>query len=286
MDLMNSGQVKNRIRIRSIVIATLIHLSLASFTLGVSLLLLLIFATITAALLSREVNNTTTHTDVFKKHFPFRRYGQVFGSFQHVFVHSQNIEQSMFKAIESELVSFTPINSLELITVTDIDSELSEADKRNFIKASSKPTRRGTALTLILHQSHFGKMQSIEWRVLCGGYIDKDKKFNFIAYSLFSFLFWILPYSKREYDLLARIKTIYSSAYNDMDVITQIRCLHDAVFNAMIKELEKHGIDTSELKAQKMQVMNINVSGGKVNMGNVVQGAMNKVSNMAAGGGK
>ncbi|MBT6114976.1 MAG: hypothetical protein HOH41_04615 [Porticoccaceae bacterium] len=68
-----------------------------------------------------------------------------------------------------------------------------------------------------------------------------------------------------------------------MDVATQVRCLHEVVFDEMITELDKNGIDTSELKVQKMKVMNINISGGKVNMGNVVQGAMNKISGVAKG---
>jgi hypothetical protein len=51
----------------------------------------------------------------------------------------------------------------------------------------------------------------------------------------------------------------------------------------MVVALEKNGIDTSDLKAQKMQSMNINISGGKVNMGNVVQGAMNKIGGAVKG---
>ena len=68
-----------------------------------------------------------------------------------------------------------------------------------------------------------------------------------------------------------------------MDVATQVRCIHEVVFDAMITELDKNGIDTSELKVQKMQAMNINISGGKVKMGNVVQGAMNKIGGVAKG---
>ena len=41
----------------------------------------------------------------------------------------------------------------------------------------------------------------------------------------------------------------------------------------MIAELKKNGIDTSELNLQKMQVANINIPGGKVKVGNLVQGA-------------
>jgi hypothetical protein len=81
-----------------------------------------------------------------------------------------------------------------------------------------------------------------------------------------------------EYDIVSHIRAIYGAAYNDIDVVTQVRCLHDRVFNAMVSVLESYDIDTSDIKAQRMQVMNITISGGRVNMGNVVQGAMNRVA--------
>jgi hypothetical protein len=284
MDLLNSGKVKNSIKIRSVIIAFIVHAFFTVLTLGISLILLLIIGLITNSFVKSELAEASSSSNKFKKNFPFRYFGQVFGGFQHVFSHSEIIEKNLYAAIESELRDKTPINSLETITITDIDNDLSETEDRAFIRSSSTVTTRGTAITLVFNQTNFGKMQSIEWRVLGGGFIDRDKKFNLVAYSVFTFLFWIVPYVKREHDLLARIRTIYPGSYNDIDVVTQIRCLHDAVFNAMINELEKNDIDTSELKAQKMQVMNISISGGKVNMGNVVQGAMNKVSNIATGG--
>lgn len=51
----------------------------------------------------------------------------------------------------------------------------------------------------------------------------------------------------------------------------------------MIAVLEKNGIDTTELRAQKMQAMSINISDSKVKMGNIVQGAMNKISSSMGG---
>ena len=69
-----------------------------------------------------------------------------------------------------------------------------------------------------------------------------------------------------------------------MDVSTQAGYSTTGSVDAMIGELDKNGIDTSELKVQKMQTMNINISGGKVNMGNVVQGAMNKIGGAVKGG--
>lgn len=284
MELIQSGIVKNNVKVKSVITALIVHIYLAALTLGISLILLVIIGFITNFLANREIAEALSSNNKFRKNFPFKYYGQVFGSFQHVFCHSEVIEKGLYHAIETELREKTPMPPLKSVTITDVDKYLSKPEERIFFITSSTPTIRGTAVTLVLNQSKFGKMQSIEWSVLSGGFIDIDKKFNLISYSPFTFLFWIKPYLKKELDLLAKIRTIYPGSYNDSDVVTKIRCIHDAVFNAMINELEKNSIDTSELKAQKMQVMNINVSGGKVNIGNVIQGAMNKISSTAKGG--
>lgn len=283
MNLISSGQIKNNVKIRSIIIAVILHIYIAAITFGLSLLLLLAAGLISSYLINKEVEEAESSSNKFRKNFPFKYFGEVFGEFQHVFYHSTILEKSMYDAIESALKTKTPVKSLSQIVLTDVDKDLSRSEDRTFIKTDSTETDRGTSVTLILNQSQYGSMQSIQWRVLAGGYVDHDKKFNLIAYSFLTIWFWIIPYIKREHDLLRRVRTIYPGAYNDMDVITQIRCLHESVFDAMINELESNGIDTSDLKAQRMQVMNINISGGKVNMGNVVQGAINRVSNVARG---
>ena len=240
--------------------------------------MLLLTGLITKALVKNEIEKGESNSNEFNKNFPFKYYGDELGSFQHVFFHTENLEKSIHESIESSVTSRTPIDSLKAIKIKDTDKDLSSTEERIFIKAESNTTSRGTTVTLILNQSNIGSMQSIQWRVLIGGYIDKDKQFNLISYSPLTFLFWIMPYIRREHDLLSRVRTIYPGSFNDMDVILQVRILHEAVFDAMIRELDKNDIDTSELKVQKLQVMNINISGGKVNMGNVVQGAMNKVT--------
>ena len=283
MDLINSQNINNRIKKRTVAIAVIMHLYLAIFTFGLSLLLLAIAGFVTSMLLEKDINEAKSTANSFNKNFPFRHFGHVFGSFQHIFNHAYSIEKAISSAIEGAIKTKTPITSVNTLSVIDTDPDLKNCEQRRFIKAESAPTSRGTGITLILNQSSYGSMRSIQWRVLAGGYLDRNAKFNLIAYSLFTILFWIRPYFKRETDLISRVRTIYSSAYNDVDVATQVRCLHEVVFDEMITELDKNGIDTSELKVQKMQVMNINISGGKVNMGNVVQGAMNKISGVAKG---
>ena len=53
--------------------------------------------------------------------------------------------------------------------------------------------------------------------------------------------------------------------------MTDARSMHTLVFNALVDTLDKHGVDISDLKLQRAQVMNISISGGRTRFGNVVQ---------------
>jgi hypothetical protein len=220
---------------------------------------------------NKEIELATSNSKKFKKSLPLKYFGFSYGDFQHVFYHKKSLESEIIKTIENNLKTKTPIEKLETVELIDVDKNLNSSEKRRFIIADSGITNRGTSITLAIKPSSFGGMQSIRWWVLAGGYIDKDKKFNFIAYSPLSLPFWIISYIKNEYDVLANLRTIYPASYNDIDITTQVRCLHEAVFDAMVEELERNEIDTSDIKAQRMQVMSIHISEGKVNMGNVVQ---------------
>jgi len=283
MDLVNSRNIHNQIKKTTIAIAVIIHIVLALITFGLSLLLLFIVGFATLLLLNREISAASSRDNNFNKNYPFGYFGRPLGSFQYVFHHSYSIEKDIYSAIEADLKGKMPITSVKSVSIIDTDPALKNCEQRSFMKAESEPTSRGTAITLILNQSNFGSMRTIQWRILAGGYLDKNSTFKLIAYSIFTLFFWIGPYLRGEVDLLSRVRTISSGAYNELDVSTQVRCLHEVVFDAMIAELAKNGIDTSELKLQKMQMMNINISSGKVNMSNVVQGAMSKIGEVVKG---
>ena len=85
MDLMDSKNINNRIKKRSIAIAIIVHLYLAVFTFGISLILLLLIGFLTATLLEKDISEARSSANTFNKNFSFRYFGQVFGSFQHVF---------------------------------------------------------------------------------------------------------------------------------------------------------------------------------------------------------
>lgn len=163
MDIKNSVDVKNTIKVRSILIAVLIYLFLTIATAGVALVVLLVTAIIANLICNKEIEAASSNTNVFKKGFPFKYFGESFGDFQHVFYHKKNIASVIVNAISNELTLKTPVKGLESIKIKDIDNDLRSPEERQFLKADSGKTKRGTSITLIIKLSHFGRMQSIRW---------------------------------------------------------------------------------------------------------------------------
>lgn len=278
MNIENSSEIRNRIHVRSVIIAIVLYAFIVIATYGLALVLLLPCALLAFYLTSREIDVAKSTSNVFKKSFPLKYFGQAYGDFEHVFYFSRNLESEILETVIRQLRKKTSVQSIDPMTITDADRNLKKPESRLFLRADAGQTARGTTITLIMKMTSFGNMQSVQWWVLGGGYIDRDKRFNFVAYAALTIWFWIIPYLKKEYDLLARVRTVYPGSYNSMDVTTRVRCLHDAVFEAMVEQLDKNGIDTSDIKMQRAQVMNIKVSGGQLSVGNLMQGAMNRVN--------
>lgn len=283
MVVANSFGLKNRVRLGPILVAVTIWGSAAFLTSGLALIPIGIIWLVTYSICASEAHMVSQDAAQFRRRFPFRYFGEVFGDFQHVFCSKDDLADEIVNAIGTALTSKTPVASLQCISITDIDGALRNPDIRDFHMAYAGSTARGTSVTLLLKLSKVGSMISVHWWVMVGGFGDRNKQFTFVAFSPLHIWSWIVPYFRKEYDILSRIRTIHSSDYNDFDIITLVRCLHDAVFEAMTDELERHDIDTSALRVQRMQIMNITVSGGNVKMGNVVQGAMNAMKASVGG---
>mgnify|MGYP001564830803 FL=1 len=107
MDLINSQNINNRIKKRTVAIAVIMHLYLAIFTFGLSLLLLTIAGFVTSMLLEKDINEAKSTANSFNKNFSFRHFGHVFGSFQHIFNHAYSIEKDISSAIEGAIKTKT-----------------------------------------------------------------------------------------------------------------------------------------------------------------------------------
>lgn len=160
MDLLDSQNVNNRIKKRTVATAVLVHLYLTLITLGLWLIPLTLFGIITSSLLRNDIDEAKSSANSFNKALPFKYFGQVFTHIQHVFHHPIKIEEDIFATVEAELKTKTPIVALEPMAITDKDKELRSFEERSFLKDEATSTSRGTTITLILNQSSFGAVRS------------------------------------------------------------------------------------------------------------------------------
>jgi hypothetical protein len=233
---------------------------------------------IAGLLLHRDVRRLQGNAHHFRKTFPFVAYGREFGDFEHIYFCDRDLSTGLLARIDAAFVRVFGGDGLTPVSLVDRDPNLKKSEARSFHIAEVTTTIRSTRVTVALHTEMHGHMQSLRWWLLLGGFVDSNKRLVFLAMSPVTLPFLLLPYMLGKVNFVDRVRTIYGSAYNDHDILTLVRGGHQAVFDALVEVLEENDIDTSDLKTQRAQVMNISISGGKVNMGNVVQGAMNRVS--------
>ena len=77
MDLLDSHNVNNRVKKRTVATAVLVHLYLTVITLGFWLIPLSLFSLITAALLRNDIDEAISSANSFNKALPFKYFGQV-----------------------------------------------------------------------------------------------------------------------------------------------------------------------------------------------------------------
>lgn len=226
-------------------------------------------------------NNKAT----FKKEGAFDNYGTIIFDFEYHFRASDwEITKQVINALEAELNSSENIESVNNIVITDQDRKLSKRDDREFLKVEVENTLRRGKVTQLLFTSKTGHMFGIKWWLLATGEYDKWRIVTFLLFSPISIFFWIIPRILGNHNIAVKLRDIYPAIYERLDLLNAINALNKLTMETLARVLGENGIDVSDLKTQQAQVMNINISGGKVSMGNVVQGAMNKVTSAVSGG--
>lgn len=297
--------MNDRIRISSFLIAALFYIPIYFMYLGfvnyelnyyghlsdgaiflyviAPLLLLSLVWYISAKILGNTKKSDTNSDISFRRRDPFGALGVTHSAFQHVFFHTENIEKPLLSTISQKLVEIGLEPKFTSLSISDRDKNLKDHELRHFTVATFPETLRQTKTRVVLKADHTGHSGAISWWILRQGTITKNTKFLFVAFAPLTIIFWIVSWIRDPNNFFNNFYKHYDSSYNAMDMNTASRWINEAIFEALVQELDQHGIDTSTLKEQKSQVMNINVSGGKVSMGSVVQGAMNRVSGKSTG---
>jgi hypothetical protein len=226
----------------------------------------------------RVVAQQTADTASFRKNFPLNPFGEIVASFHHVFHAEDAILDEVQTRVQDAISERTALPHPEEIRLKDVDPALGSPEERSFRKATGPENRRNSAISLVFNTNRKARMQSFTWWVLASGYVDRSKLSKFIAYAPVRLPFWIIPYLHHTFDLMSRVRTIHEGFYNELDIVTEARGVHETVFDTMVEVLDGHGIDISDLKAQRSQIMNIDIRGGRTQIGQIIQGAIARIT--------
>jgi hypothetical protein len=129
-------------------------------------------------------------------------------------------------------------------------------------------------------------VQGIRWWVLVLGERDPNKVLFWYAFAPATVPFVVFSYLQRQFEPLHRLTSVDTGFFNSIDMLARTREIELVAYESLIDTLESFGIDTSDLRAQRANILNVNVTGGgSASIGSIVQGAFNRMSGAGAGAG-
>lgn len=279
-----------RFRITNALIAGIIYsaVALVLYQTGlVRLIAILIYAFMTMVLMKYFIDaaerRKTMNVIEFSQIEAINALGTNLGSFHHIFYSHEPVLEAFQNDLTSALQNKLGCTVLKQIEFKDVDRELAQPETRVFFAAEAPRTLRRTGFVLLYSFSRSNEVQSIRWWVVVEGGRDINKVFWRYVSAPVIVPFVLLAYIRRQYEPLYGVSTIYSGFFNSIDILSKTRELHYVTFETLIETLDNFGIDTSDLKQQKGDILNINVSGGQTSFGSIVQGALNKVTTVSRG---
>lgn len=232
------------------------------------------------------VDSEARHSDAtieFSQSDAVAAVGTQWSSFHHVFHSSKPVIEKLQENLSNDLSSKLGCTPLTPVNMKDVDRDRPSPEIRTFFRSTAPETLRNTGFSFLCTFSRSKDIQGIRWWIVVRGERDPNKVFHRYAWSPLIVPFVLRRYWRRQYDPLSGLNTLYPGFFNAVDILGRAREIQFVAFETVVSTLESFEIDTSDLKMQKGNILNINVSGGQTNFGAVVQGAINRVT---AGGGE
>jgi hypothetical protein len=280
-----------RFKFRNAVLGAVLYLYLFGYLITLSVALAAIAAIYSVAciflarqfILSAESRRTGKAVE-FSQSGAADALGSEWGSFHHVFYSPEPVIEAFRAALSKALTVKCGCPELEEIAFLDVDRELPSPETRTFYRTTATETLRKTGFVFLCTFTRTANVQGVRWWILVSGLRDPNKRFWRYVFAPISVPFIVVSYIRRRYDPLNGLTTIYPGFFNSIDVLNRTREIQFVAFEALVEILDTFGVDTADLKQQKGNILNINVSGGQTSFGSVVQGAMNKVTGKVGGG--
>ena len=148
--------------------------------------------------------------------------GTQYGSFHHVFYSNDSVIEVYRQALGNALKGKLGGSEIHEIVFKDVDRDLPTPESRTFLLTSSGETVRKSGFFLLCHFTRSSNIQGVRWWVLVSGLRDPNKVFWRYAFAPLSVPFVIFPYSRRQYDPLNGLTTIYPGFFNGISGLQQL----------------------------------------------------------------
>ena len=279
-----------KFKFRNVLFAAPVYVYLA-VVLGVvaPILLLGALAYVVAAMLTyrwmlRGAERRRNESNIaFSKSGPAEAFGVQHASFHYVFESKQDVLRDLQKQLNDDLVGKLGCAEMRAVEFQDIDTDLMNSEARTFLVAQGRATARATQPTILVDLKRAAELNTVRWWVLMRGVRDPNKVFWRYVFAPVFVPTVVWAYARRRYSPLPGTLTIDPGFFNSIDVLNNARQIEYVAFEALVRTMERFGLDTSDLRSQRGSILNINVTGGKANFGSVVQGAMNTIRGEAKG---
>lgn len=272
-----------QLKIENILAVVFIYLFILAVLAGIHTMLLVFFLIYAAicmlielSFIARSEERKSNNIIEFWRSGALDSIGIPYGSFHYVFCSNEAVIEAFRTALNSALRGKLGCPGLYDFFLKDQDIRFRET--RTFLITKAPETARKSGFILLCDFTRTIDIQTVRWWVLISGVRDPNKVLWRYAFAPLSTPFLILPYTRRERDPLSGLMTVYPGFFNGVDILNRTREFHFVAFETLIEVLNSFGVDTTDLKQQKGNILNINVSGGQTSFGSVVQGARNKIS--------
>jgi hypothetical protein len=230
-----------------------------------------------------ESRESDANTVEFSRFHPAKVLGNVVNSFQYVFECPDPVIERVQAHIAKELTAKLGASALKTLTFADIDRDLPKPESRAFGFTKLPPTTRNTHLSVLFTWSRQARVQGIRWWLFELGEPDPDKIFWRYVLAPIQVPLQVIPYARREYEPLHTLMSVDPGFFNGVDRYTRTREVERVTLDALVASLDGFGVDTTDLKLQRANVLNVNVSGSaSATFGNLIQGAFNRVAGRGA----
>lgn len=225
------------------------------------------------------------NTVEFYKSSALAVFGEAWKSFHYLFEYKEDVTQSIITRMANDLQVKLGCTDLKETVFKDIDRDLPQPEARGFRLSLAPNSARRTRFHFLCGVSRTLNVQGLRWWVLVLGERDPNKVFWRFALAPLTMPFVILAYLRREFEPLHGLTSVDPGFFNSVDTLSRTREMEFVAYESFISTLESFGIDTSDLRAQRANILSINVGGGgNLSIGSMIQGAYNRVSGATSGG--